>query len=77
MALSSTETEIVQVTEAAKEVLWMQPILIDMGFQTFERQTDMRVVHQPASQVLLKSPTHSSRMKPMDVKVIFCGEVSA
>ena len=31
-ALSSTESEIIQVTEGFKELLWLQPLLIDIGF---------------------------------------------
>ena len=77
VALSSTETEIVQVTEGLKEVLWMQPLLIDVGFPNITSTTVMHEDNQPASQVLLKGPTHSARTKHMDVRVKFCGEVLA
>ena len=77
VALSSTETEIVQVTEGLKEVLWMQPLLIDIGFPNITSTTVMHEDNQPASQVLLKGPTHSARTKHMDVRVKFCGEVLA
>ena len=30
-ALSSTESEIIQVVEACKELLWLQPLLLDLG----------------------------------------------
>jgi hypothetical protein len=75
VAVSSTESEIVQVSETTKEVLWLQPLVIDLGFVYIERSTVLFGNNQPASNVLLKNPTHSGRTKHMDIKVKFCGEV--
>ena len=77
VAVSSCESEIVQVSESFKEILWCQPLIIDLGFPAIESQTVLHGDNQPASHVLLNNPTHSARTKHMDVKVKFCGEVLA
>ena len=69
IALSSTETEIVQITEAFKEVLWQQPLLIDLGFPTIESQTVIHQDNQPVEYILMKSPTHAVHTKHMDVRI--------
>ena len=76
-ALSSTESEIIQATENTKELLWLQPLLKDLGFPEIEKKTVMFEDNQPAAHVLLKNPTHSGRSKHMDIKIKFCGEVLA
>ena len=77
VALSSTETEIVQVSESFKEILWEQPLLIDLGFPSIESQTVCHGDNQPAEHILKNNPTHAARTKHMDVKIKFCGEVLA
>ena len=76
-ALSSTESEIIQATENTKELLWLQPLVKDLGFPEIEKKTVMFEDNQPAAHVLLKNPTHSGRSKHMDIKIKFCGEVIA
>ena len=37
--LLSTESEIVQVVEACKELLWLQPLLLDLGYLDIDWMT--------------------------------------
>ena len=76
-ALSSTESEIIQATENTKELLWLQPLVKDLGFPEIEKKMVMFEDNQPAAHVLLQNPTHSGRSKHMDIKIKFCGEVLA
>ena len=72
-ALSSTESEIIQIVESTKELLWL---LLDLGIH-FVFETDLHTDNQPARHILLNNSTHSNRTKHMDVKMKFCGEVLA
>ena len=76
-AVSSTESEIVQVTEATKELLWLQPLLIELGFPEIDWDTALHTDNEPAMHILLNNPTHSNRTKHMDIRIKFCGEVLA
>ena len=73
--LLSTESEIVQVVEACKELLWLQPLLLDLGYPDIDWCTILNTDNDPAMHILLNNPTHSSRTKHMDIRVKFCGEV--
>ena len=77
VARSSTETEIVQVSEAFKEILWEQLLIIDLGFPSIESQTVYHGDNQPTEHILKNSPTHAACTKHRDVKLKFCGEVLA
>ena len=74
--MSITESEIIQVVETTKELLWLQPLLLDLGIH-FDFETDLHTDNEPARHILLNNPTHSNRTKHMDIKVKFCGEVLA
>ena len=74
-AVSSTESEIVQIAEATKEILWLQPLLLDLGFVLILWATELIVDNEPAAHILLNNPTHANRTKHMDIKIKFCGEV--
>ena len=76
-ALSSTESEILQITESFKELLWLRPLLINLGFPSIECTTQIHTDNIPAEQILMNSPAHAARTKHMDIKVTFCGEVLA
>ena len=65
-ALSITESEIIQVVETTKELLWLQPLLLDLGIH-FDFETDLHTDKQPARHILLNNPTHSNRTKHMDM----------
>ena len=45
-AVSSTESEIVQVTEAMKELLWLQPLLQELGFPEIDWDTALATHRQ-------------------------------
>ena len=74
-AVSSTESEIVQIAEATKEILWLQPLLLDLGFALILWATELIVDNEPAAHILLNNPTHANQTKHMDIKIKFCGEV--
>ena len=75
--MSSTESEIIQVTEATKELLWLQPLLLELGFLSIDWDTALHTDNEPAMHILLNSPMHSSRTKHVDICIKFCGEVLA
>ena len=75
LAVSSTESEIVQVAEGCKELLWLQPLLLELGFPNIDWNTILHTDNEPAAHILLNSPTHSNRTKHMDIRIKFCGEV--
>ena len=77
LALCSTESEIVQMTEACKELLWLQPLLLELGFPSIDWDTALHTDNEPAMHILLNSPMHSSRTKHVDICIKFCGEVLA
>ena len=74
-ALSSNESEIIQIAETTKEILWLQPLLLDLGFVLILWATELIVDNEPAAHILLNNPTHTNRTKHMDIKIKFCGEV--
>ena len=46
-ALSSTESEILQVVETTKELLWLQPLPLDVGIHVILRQICTLTIIQP------------------------------
>ena len=65
----ATESEIVQVTEATKELLWLQPLLLELGFPEIDWDTALHTDNEPAMHILLNNPTHSNRTKHMDIRI--------
>ena len=47
-ALSSAESEIIQVTETFKKVIWLQPLIIDLGFPQLTLASIMLADNEPA-----------------------------
>ena len=76
-ALSSMEAEIIQITEMTKELLWLQPLLSDLGFVEINWSTVLNGDNKPAPHVIMNNPTHAGRSKHMDIKIKFCREVLA
>ena len=74
---ASTESEIIQLTETCKELLWLQPLQAYLGFTAiiWSTVTVLNRYTQTASHVILNNPTHSGRSKHMHVKFKLCGEV--
>ena len=58
--MSSTESEIIQVVETTKELLWLQPLLLDLGIH-FDFETDLHTDNQPARHIVLNNLLHSNR----------------
>ena len=65
------------MSESFQEILWEQPLLLDLGFSLIESQTVCPGDNQPAEHILKNNPTHAASTKHMDVKIKFCGEVLA
>ena len=74
-ALSSTVSEILQYCHSIRELLWIQPLLFDMGFKFIQQATVLHGDNQPAEFILKHEPTHNHRTKHMDLRIKFCGEV--
>ena len=71
VAVSSAESEIVQISETIKQVLRLQPLVIHLGFTCIEQSTVLFCDNEPASHIILKNPMHSGRTKHIDIKVKF------
>ena len=68
VALSSCEAEYVAVTEAAKEMMWLQPFLRELG-----QDYDGSVLHCDSQSAihLAKNPVYHSRTKHIQVRYHF------
>ncbi|WVY99473.1 hypothetical protein V8G54_015558 [Vigna mungo] len=68
VALSTTEAEYVAVTEASKELIWLQGLLTELGFIQ-----EMSVLHSDSQSAihLAKNSTFHSRTKHIDVRYHF------
>ena len=65
VALSTTEAEIIVITEACKELLWLKKFLQELGF----RQDNYSLLVDSQSVIHLgKNPTFNSRSKNIDVR---------
>jgi hypothetical protein len=73
VALSSTESEYLQIVSGVKEILWIQPILKEIGLPDVERLTIIFEDNIPAIKVL-KDERSKGRTKHFDVKLKFVKE---
>jgi len=65
VALSTTEAEYVAITEASKEMIWLQTFMEELG----KKQEDNRLYCDSQSAIhLAKNPSHHERSKHIDVK---------
>lgn len=71
IALSTTEAEFIAACESAKEILWLQQLLLDLG-ESFEYVT-LYVDNQSAIK-LINNPVYHKRTKHIDVKYNFIRE---
>ncbi|KAM1399624.1 hypothetical protein ACFX2F_027020 [Malus domestica] len=72
VALSTTEAEYMAVTEAIKEVIWLQGLLDDLGVQ----QDHVNVHCDSQSAIhLAKNQVHHARTKHIDVRFHFVREI--
>ena len=70
MALSSTESEFIALTEVARETLWIQPILQFLGFEEIEKVTIIFEDNIPTIHAATNQQT-KGRTKHLSVKVRF------
>ena len=73
-ALSSTEAELIQATLTIREILWIQPLIIHLGYKGIVESTFLHADNQSAIANLKTDVTHG-RTKHMDLRYKFCGEV--
>ena len=74
VALSTTEAEYIQLSLTVREILWMQPIFVELGMTTIESSTLLMGDNTPALSNC-KMDSTKRRTKHMDVRVKFLGEV--
>ena len=72
MALSITEAEYIALSEATKEVIWIQQLLKDLGYQQ-KAQTTLYIDNQSAI-LLTKNPIMHTRIKHIDICHYFIRE---
>ncbi len=68
VTISTTEVEYVAVTEASKEFIWLQGLLIELGFEQ-----EMNVLHSDSQSAihLAKNSAFHSRTKHIDLRYHF------
>ena len=74
IALSSTESEFIQITLSVRQVLYIQPILVDIGFPFIKKLTVLYGDNLPAIKSI-GNDSARSRTKHLDIGLKFCGEV--
>jgi hypothetical protein len=74
LALSTTESEYIEMALTIRQLLYIQPTITEVGFPAITSSTILWGDNQPAiSSVGNKSS--KSRTKHIDVRLKFCGEV--
>jgi hypothetical protein len=73
-ALSSTEAELIQAVLTIREILWIQPMLVHLGYSDIVETSFLLADNQSAISNLKTEQTHG-RTKHMDLRYKFCGEV--
>lgn len=68
VALSSTEAEYVALSSAAKELIHLKTLLIDLGFSTLVNGPIELFGDNLSAQQIVKNPVHHSRTKHIDIK---------
>ena len=68
--LSSTQAEYLEFASCVKEILWVQPIFLDLNFKNVQKYTVVHEDNQPAISILKEERT-KGRTKHLDVKLKF------
>ena len=76
IALSSTESEFIQLALSVRQVLYVQPIFSDIGFGNIEQASIVYGDNLPAINSI-GNDSSKSRTKHIDIRLKFCGEVLA
>ena len=74
IALSSTESEFIQLALSVRQVLYVQPIFTDIGFVKIEQASIVYGDNLPAINSI-GNDSSKSRTKHIDIRLKFCGEV--
>jgi len=74
IALSSTESEFIQLALSVRQVLYVQPMFSDIGFGNIEQASIVDGDNLPAINSI-GNDSAKSRTKHIDMRLKFCGEV--
>ena len=74
IALSSTESEFIQLALSVRQVLYVQPLFLDIGFGNIEQASIVYGDNLPAINSI-GNDSAKSRTKHIDIRLKFCGEV--
>ena len=74
LALSTTESEFIEMALAIRQVLYLQPLFREIGFNNIQNSTVIFGDNQPAISSI-GNDSAKSRTKHIDVRLKFCGEV--
>jgi hypothetical protein len=74
VALSSTESEYMAITQAAKESIWIQRIIGELGFTGSVKDGNIIYVDNQGAIALAKNPEHHARTKHIDIQYHFIRE---
>ena len=74
LALSSTESEYIEMALAVRQVLYLQPIFKEIGYNDITQSTIVFGDNKPAI-ASIGNDSSKSRTKHIDVRLKFCGEV--
>ena len=74
IALSSTESEFIQLALSVRQVLYSQPIFTDINFNDIEKVSVVYGDNLPPMN-LIGNDSAKSRTNHIDIRLKFCGEV--
>jgi len=74
VALSSTESEYMAITQAAKESIWIQRLIGELGFTGSVKDGNIIYVDNQGTIALTKNPGHYAHTKHIDIQYHFIRE---
>ena len=74
VALSSTEAEYMALTQAAKEAIWLQRLLFDLGARKHAGEVGNIYINNQGELALAKNPEFHARTKHIDIQYHFIRE---
>ena len=74
VALSSTEAEYMALTQATKESIWLQQLLLNLGARKHIAEVSKIVVDNQGAIALAKTPEYHARTKHIDIQYHFIRE---
>ena len=71
VALSSTEAEYMALTQAVKESIWLQALLLDLGAQKHLEEIRNIYIDNQGASALARNPEYHARTKHIDIQYHF------